>query len=110
MLTEADVRRIALSMPEASEEVHFESASFCVNKKIFCTLATGAGRTTVKLSSEDQHNMVAHDPASISPVAGYWGKKGWTEVQFPSLDDAQLMTLMRLAWATVAPKRLSRTP
>lgn len=106
MLTEEDVRRIALSMAESVEEVHFESASFCVNKKIFCTLAPGAARTTIKLSPEDQANLVADGPGAISAVTGYWGKKGWTEVVFGDLDDDRLAGLMRLAWATVAPKRL----
>ena len=110
MLTENDVRRVALSMPESVEEVHFESASFCVNKKIFCTLAKGAVRTTIKLTSDDQHNRLADDPAAISAVPGYWGKKGWTEVRFPDLDEERLTTLIRLAWAAVAPKRLSRGP
>ncbi|MFN9849859.1 MAG: MmcQ/YjbR family DNA-binding protein [Alphaproteobacteria bacterium] len=109
MLTEDDVRRIALSMPESGEEPHFESASFCVNKKIFCTLAKGADRATIKLSSEDQHNLIAHDPGILSPISGYWGKKGWTEVKFTGLGEDQLKTLMRLAWAAVAPKRLSRS-
>lgn len=108
MLTEDDVRRTALSMPESGEEAHCESASFCVNKKIFCTLAKGNDRTTIKLSSEDQNNLVVHDPASISPVSGYWGKKGWTEVKFPGLDEDRMTTLIRLAWATVAPTRLLR--
>lgn len=109
MLTEDDVRRVALSMPESTEEIHFDSASFCVGKKIFCTLAKGADQTTVKLSLEDQHNLVAHDPAAMSPVPGYWGQKGWTELRFARLDEDRLTTLMRLAWVSVAPKRLSRS-
>ena len=44
MLTRDDVRRIALSMPEAHEEAHFELASFRVGKKIFCTMGGGIAR------------------------------------------------------------------
>ena len=106
MPTDADVRRIALSMPESCEEPHFDSVSFCVNNKIFCTLGQSTGRATIKLSSEDQANLVADAPATIAPVSDYWGKKGWTEVSFRDLDEGRLATLMRLAWATVAPKRL----
>lgn len=109
MLIEDDVRRIALSMPQSTEQTHFDSASFCVGQKIFCNLAKGAPRATIKLSSEDQHNLVADDPAAISPVPGYWGQKGWTEVRFAALDEDRLTTLMRLAWVSVAPKSLSRS-
>lgn len=108
MLSENDVRRIALSMPESAEDAHFDSASFCVNKKMFCTLAPGAERVTIKLSSEDQANLAADNPAAISPVRGYWGRKGWTEVVFGDLAEDRLTVMMRLSWATVAPRRLLR--
>ena len=106
MLTDADVRRIALSLPESSEAPHFEIASFRVNKKIFCTLGAEAGRAMLKFDPEDQRNLLADNPEAIRPVPGYWGQKGSTYIQFGMLDEARLETLMRLAWATVAPKRL----
>ena len=108
MLTEADVRRIALSMPEAYEAAHFDATSFRVNKKIYCTFGVGTGRAMLKFDPEDQRNLIDDDPASISAVPGYWGQKGMSYVIFGSVDEARLTTLMRLAWATVAPKRLLR--
>jgi hypothetical protein len=101
-----DVRRIALSLPEAYEAAHFDLTSFRVAKKIFCTMAEGSHRIMLKFDPEDQRNLVADDPATIEPIPGYWGQKGSTYVQFGKLDEARLATLMRLAWATVAPKRL----
>ena len=37
---------------------------------------------------------------------GRWGLKGWTYLYYERLDAARLSELVRLAWATVAPKRL----
>jgi hypothetical protein len=108
MPTEADVRRIALSLPEASEAPHFELTSFRVGKKIFCTMGAEPGRIMLKLDPEDQANLVADDPEAIQPVPGYWGQKGSTYVRFERLEAPRLASLMRLAWATVAPKRLVR--
>ncbi|HEV2532543.1 MmcQ/YjbR family DNA-binding protein [Phenylobacterium sp.] len=106
MLTHEDVRRIALSMPEAYEAPHFESASFRVNTKIFCTLSRTEPRMMLKFDPEDQRNLVADNPEVIWPVPGYWGQKGATYLCFPGIEDARLTDLMRMAWARVAPKRL----
>jgi hypothetical protein len=40
----------------------------------------------------------------IEPVAGYWGRKGSTFVRYDLIDEALASTLLRLAWAGVAPK------
>jgi len=104
MLTRDDVRRIALSMPESYEASHFDVADFRVNRKIFCTLHADAPRIVLKLDPEDQHNLLDGD--AIQQVGGSWGRKGWTYVYFERLEPGRLPTLMRVAWATVAPKRL----
>jgi len=104
MLTRDDIRRVALSMPQACEEPHFHMASFRVAKKIFCTLDDPEPRIMLKLDPEDQANL-AHG-AVIEPVPGSWGRKGSTFVWFEKLAPERLPHLMRMAWANVAPKRL----
>ena len=106
MLTEADVRRIALSMPEAVEAPHFEATSFRVNGKIFCTLGEAGERAVLKFDPEDQHNLISDDPDVLTPIPGAWGRRGWTQVSFSRLDEARLEGLIRLSWATVAPNAL----
>ena len=104
MLTRDDVRRIALSMPEAVESSHFGVEDFRVNKKIFATLHADQPRAVLKLTPEDQHNLL--DGEAAARVAGSWGLKGWTYLWYEKADPERLETLIRLAWATVAPKRL----
>ena len=70
MSAAADLRRIALALPEAYEDVHRRRPAFRVNKRIFAMLGV-AGNTSlfpslgrddvavVKLDREDQLNMVA---------------------------------------------------
>jgi hypothetical protein len=108
MLTYADVLRLALALPETHEAPHFDLNSVRVNRKIFCTLGANSLRIMLKFDPEDQKNLVADDPATIEPVPGYWGQKGSTYVCYGTLDEARLAVLIRLAWATVAPKRLLR--
>lgn len=104
MLTREHIRRTALSLPETYEEPHFHMASFRVAKKIFCTLHDPEPRIMLKLHPEDQHNLI--DGEVIAPVPGTWGRKGSTLVYFEKLEPERLPDLIRLAWATVAPKRL----
>ena len=104
MLTPDDIRQVALSMPEAYEEPHFDTASFRVNKKIFCTIHTKQPRIMLKLDPEDQHNL--SDGEAVVPVPGTWGRNGSTFVWYEKLAAERLPDLMRMAWAQVAPKRL----
>jgi len=105
MASQEDVRRLALSLPEACEAPHFHLTSFRVRGKIFATM--GEGRPLMlKVSPEDQANLVADDPARISPVPGAWGRKGSTFVEIESLPLERLETLVGLAWAGVAPRAL----
>jgi predicted DNA-binding protein (MmcQ/YjbR family) len=104
MLTRDDIRRIALSMPEAYEEPHFHTAPFRVANKIFCTLHNPEARIMLKLDPEDQANL--SDGVAIEPVPGSWGRKGSTFVWFEKLEPERLPELTRMAWAQVAPKRL----
>jgi predicted DNA-binding protein (MmcQ/YjbR family) len=104
MLTRDDVRAAALALPEAYEASHFDVQDFRVNKKIFCTIHQDQPRIVLKLDPEDQHNLLDGD--AVQAINGSWGRKGWTYLYFERVDREQLAQLLRLAWATVAPKRL----
>jgi len=104
-VTGADVRRLALALPEAEEKSHFGKADFRVRDKIFASLPD-EGRAVVKLTPEEQAVVMAAEPALITPAAGAWGRKGWTVVALDGADEALIADLVRRGWANVAPKRL----
>ena len=108
MITPDDIRVIALALPESLEADHHGFPSFRVAGKIFCTLREDRPRMMVKLDLEDQHNFVQAHPAAVSPVPGYWGRKGATYVDMSAADAALIAALVRLAWSRVAPRRLTR--
>lgn len=100
------IRAMALALPEAAELDHHGFPSARVRGKIICTYRNDPPRLMVKLDPEDQANLCTGHPDLVSPVAGYWGRKGATYVDYPRADDALLATLLRLAWSNVAPKSL----
>jgi len=114
----ADLRRIALALPEAYEDVHRRRPAFRVHARIFAMLGV-TGETSlfaslewhniavVKLDREDQLNMIAAHPEAVRETEIY-GHHGWTYVRLEAIDEETLATVLRLAWTHVAPKRLSR--
>lgn len=115
----ADLRRIALALPEAYEDTHRRRPAFRVEKRIFALLGVTGNAAlftslgwddvaVVKLEREDQLNMAAAYPGAVEPTDTY-GHHGWTYLRLPDLDADALTTLLRLAFIHVAPKRLSKT-
>lgn len=106
-MTDDDVRRLALQLPEAEENSHFGKADFRVRGKIFASLPE-TQRAVVKLMSEQQEAMAAAEPAVFSPVPGGWGRKGWTSVRLGACDEATLASALAAAWRNVAPRVLQK--
>jgi hypothetical protein len=120
MRNAADLRRIALALPETYEDVHRRRPAFRVQKRIFAMLGVAGEQSlftslgwdnvaVVKLDREDQLNMAAAHPDAVQETETY-GHHGWTYVRLDAIDEATLATVVRLAWIHVAPKRLSNAP
>jgi predicted DNA-binding protein (MmcQ/YjbR family) len=110
LITVAAFRKLALSLPDATEAPHFDSDAFLVRKKIFATLNESTGRAVVKLQPEQQEVMTAADPAIFERVPNYWGNKGWTILHLKRTDKKAAESALRAAWKNMtapkaAPKR-----
>ncbi|MDR3508647.1 MAG: MmcQ/YjbR family DNA-binding protein [Caulobacteraceae bacterium] len=103
-----DIRRLALSMPEAAPGDDHGSMAFIVAGKIFRTLSADAPRAVFKLDPEDQANLSVGHPGLVEPVPGYWGNKGWTYLWYEPADEALVVAIMHMAWAKVAPASLRK--
>jgi hypothetical protein len=62
-VTVDEVRAFALALPEATEEPHFDMASFRVRGKIFCTVPPGDDRIHVFVEEDEIRALAAADPA-----------------------------------------------
>jgi hypothetical protein len=119
MATPADLRRIALALPDAYEDTHRRRPAFRVHARIFAMLGVTGNESlfislgwdnvaVVKFDREDQLNMAAAHPDAVQPTETY-GHHGWTYLRLDAMDELVLETVLRLAWVHVAPKRLSKT-
>jgi hypothetical protein len=108
-MTAQDFRRIALSLPEATENSHMDHPDFRVGGKIFATLGyPNAKCGTVKLPSEEQESFSKNYPDAFAPVKGGWGRQGATQVNLENVDPSALRRAMTAAYQNVASKRPSR--
>lgn len=101
------LREIALSLPEATEEPHFEKTSFRIRKKIFATAVAEHNRATVKLSPEEQDIFCTFNNELIYPVPNKWGKQGWTHINLLLIEQNMLTELLKTAYIGIAPKHLA---
>ena len=100
-----DLRRMALSLPEAEEKSHFGTADFRVRNRIFASLPDQQ-RAVVKLTRDQQAMLVGGEPSVFQPVKGGWGRQGWTTVSLAAADEITLRSALLTAWRNVAPARL----
>ena len=109
-MTPAEFRRLALSMPGASESAHMEHPDFRVGGKIFATLGyPDEDHGMVILPPEEQKRLVESAPATFAPASGAWGKSGSTSVYLAGIDPSTLQYVMEVAWRKRAPKRLLKS-
>lgn len=107
-MTAEEFRKMALSLPEATEAAHMGHPDFRVGGKIFATLSPpGQGWAMVKLTPEQQDSFVQAEPGVFSPFNGAWGRGGATKVLLGKAKKKSLRTALVLAWRDRAPKRLS---
>ena len=106
-MTENDFRKLALSLPEATEGEHMDHPDFRVRGKIFATIVPDRTGAMVKLTPEQQEAFVESDPKVFQPIRGGWGKRGATKVILTAAKKQILLPALVTAWRNTAPKKLS---
>jgi len=101
----SEARRFALSLPEATEEPHFEKSSFRVRGKIFATVPEGGRHLNVFVDEHEVRASVAEAPQVFEEL--WWGKKlSGVRVTLAGADTGRVRELLEEAWRRKAPKRL----
>jgi predicted DNA-binding protein (MmcQ/YjbR family) len=107
MVTIETLQKLAHSLPEATEEPHFEKTSFRVKKKIFATYDDKLERLCIKLSEIDQDVFSSADKTIIYPLDNKWGKQGWTIIELEKIHEDLFVDALTTAYCEVAPRKLA---
>jgi hypothetical protein len=100
----AEVRRLALALPEAAEAPHFERTSFRVRDKIFATVDPDGSGMNIFVADEQREIMTKVDPQAYE--TRMWGKSAYLHVHLAKAKARDVETLLRSAWERKAPKKL----
>ena len=101
-----ELRYLALSFPEASEEDHHDRPSFRVNGKIFATLPDDL-HVSVMLDTQQAQEAIVLAPACCSELC--WGERvAGITVNLAHADLDMLAAALTCAWRRKAPAALAR--
>ena len=108
-MTPNEFRELALSFPDAVESAHMHHPDFRVGGKIFATLGyPNENSATVKLSPDEQKELIRRSPAVFQPAKGAWGRQGSTIVYLPAATIDIVREALTVARRNTASKRLSK--
>ncbi len=105
MITGATVRKLARSLPGTEELSPHGKPDFRVRGKTFAMLPVDDGRSVVKLTPEDQADLVKSGPTAV-PL-NPWSKPGWTNVRLAHVTAAQFHEILASSWRLAAPRKLA---
>ncbi|GAA5049492.1 GNAT superfamily N-acetyltransferase [Thermocatellispora tengchongensis] len=106
MVTEDDVRRIALSLPETTERPSYGTPAFRVKDKWFARIREEGDVLVVWCGSEEEkHELIAADPEAFWTTPHYDGHPV-VLVRFDAIDAEELTELLTDSWRLRAPRRV----
>ncbi len=94
-------RELALALDGAEERAHMAHPDFRANGRIFAGLDADERIGTLKLTPEQQAEMIRQQPDAFSPAAGAWGRQGWTKVSLGDAAVTPVRTALLLAYQAV---------
>jgi hypothetical protein len=109
MVTESDVRSIALSLPATQERPSYGTPGFRVKDRLFARLRDEGETLVLWCASEDEKEfLLGADPAKFFTEPHYDGY-ALVLVRLAALDRAELSELLTDAWRVRAPRRLAES-
>ena len=106
MFTEADVRRIALSLPHTTEKPSYGTPGFRVNDKLFARIRDEGDVLVLFVDSLDEKELLlASDPEKFFTLPHYDGHAS-VLVRFGAVDPEELTELLTDAWRVRAPAKV----
>lgn len=106
MVTEDDVRRVALSLPATTEKPSYGTPGFRVRDKLFARIREEGDVLVVWVADEgEKQGLVASEPEKFFTTPHYDGHPT-VLVRFSGVDVEELRELLTESWRLRAPKRL----
>lgn len=111
MVTKARLEKLALALPGTVKVPHMDRTAFRVPARIFATLAADGSDVNLRLDASLQAAACEARPKAFAPVAGGWGRMGWTRCALDAVDEVDLVRVLAEAHAlaTEPPPKKKKT-
>jgi hypothetical protein len=108
-MTSKAFRAMAMALPEAHEEPHFQRTSFRVGKKIFATMTNDAREAMVRVAPREKlYALMKAHPDVFFSYGGWTERNGSLGILLAKADIELLKPLVLDSWRHIAPKRLMK--
>jgi hypothetical protein len=107
MITDDDIRRVALSLPAASEKPSYGTPGFRVSDKLFARIREEGDLMVYVADEGEKRALVESEPDKFFTTSHYDGH-ATVLVRFAEVDIDELTELLTEAWRLRAPTKLLR--
>ena len=107
-MTADDFRDLALALDGVAEHAHMGHPDFRANGRIFASLHSQDTKGMVKLTPEEQRELLRANPETFEPSAGAWGRQGCTNVILERADVAAVRGALLLAWHAIRKLKIKK--
>lgn len=104
MATREDFTRAAMALDGTIEKPHMDRMAYRVNR-IYATLTSDGLTANLKFSPEEQQLKCLTHAEAFTPIDGGWGKQGWTVMTLVAVNEDELQSALKTAWAHAVPKK-----
>jgi hypothetical protein len=105
-ITRAQLRKIALSFPAASEGTSYGKPSFLVAGKFFTRLRDEDGSLVLIVGSIDERDMLLESDPKLFHITNHYRNYPAVLARMSLLDPVRLRAMLERRWRAIAPKKL----
>jgi len=98
-VTAKRAQELALALENTSSYSHFDRLAFRTPRRTFATLARSGEDLNLMLDLAQQKHFCGSAPHALAPVAGGWGRMGWTRCELRAVDAATFKAALAAAHA-----------
>jgi hypothetical protein len=107
MVTAADVRAIALSLPRTTEGMVRDRIKYRVGRIVYLSISPDETVLGFAFPRDERAGLVASDPDKFLMPARSDERNNWVQVRLAALEQDELRELVLDAWRMVVSKRVA---
>jgi hypothetical protein len=109
MVTAADVRGVAVSLPRTGERLVKDQVKFYVGRIVYVAISPDESSMGFGFPKEERAALVAAEPDKFFLPVRSDERYNWVQVWLAAIDGTEMRELVVDAWRMVVPKRVAAT-